>query len=174
MPFRMLIVRGVVFAAGTKSSAPWTVQKSPLPSAATIRLVASFGPVALVLKVQTFELAMPANVAPAASLNVPFVVESMVMKYVWLVVNTPACGKMLAVFPERITGNVLYPAPAMTRACTPGPTFNARSRVSTGVAGLVELKMRIRPLPPIVGGTLKVMRSGVSMQIPLALFVGDK
>ena len=55
----MLIVVGVLLLAATESMAPWTVQKSPLPSAATATLAGFAGPVDFVVNCQVVELAIP-------------------------------------------------------------------------------------------------------------------
>ena len=58
--------------AGTKSIAPWTVEKSPLPSAATVTALAlAAGPAALVENRQEVPPAMPVKLALVASRIAP-------------------------------------------------------------------------------------------------------
>ncbi len=66
-----MTTRWVLFC-GTKSMAPWTVQKSPDPSAATVsRVVPGAGPEFLVAKRHVPGSEMPANGLPSASVNTP-------------------------------------------------------------------------------------------------------
>ena len=66
-----MTTRFVLFA-GTKSTAPCTVAKSPVPSAATVSAsLPAAGPLVLVEKFQTVFSAKPTKGAPAASLMTP-------------------------------------------------------------------------------------------------------
>src|SRR6185436_16536202 len=62
----------------------------------------------------------------------------------------------------------------MMRGCAPLGALKPISIVSTGVAVFVALKIRTLPAVPMTGGTLKVIFSGVSTQIPELKFAGNK
>ncbi len=68
----IVIVVGVVLPAGMKSRAPWTVEKSPEPSAATrSEVVPAAGPEALAEKVQAELPVNPGKERPVPSVKTP-------------------------------------------------------------------------------------------------------